>query len=79
MTPTENERRNGIATDILTEREAAQWVRMRLPSFRSVRYRGLGPREYRLGRHVRFRHSDLEAWLEQWTSEPASDRSGDAA
>ena len=28
------------------------------------RYRGLGPRGYRIGKHVRFRRADIEAWLE---------------
>ena len=27
------------------------------------RHRGLGPRGYRIGKHVRFRRSDIEAWL----------------
>jgi hypothetical protein len=55
---------------LLTEREAAAWARMPLSSFRSIRYRREGPREFRLGRHVRFRHCDLEAWLDRWTSTP---------
>ena len=57
---------------LLTEREAALWAKMPLTSFRSIRYRGDGPREFRLGRHVRFRATDLEAWLERWTSAPGA-------
>jgi excisionase family DNA binding protein len=29
------------------------------------RTRGTGPRGYRLGKHIRFRREDVEAWLEQ--------------
>jgi excisionase family DNA binding protein len=29
------------------------------------RHRGLGPRGYRVGRHVRYRRSSVEAWLSQ--------------
>jgi excisionase family DNA binding protein len=33
------------------------------------RYRGEGPRAYRIGRHVRYRLSDVEAWLKQQADE----------
>jgi excisionase family DNA binding protein len=29
------------------------------------RHRGAGPRGYRVGRHVRYRRSSVEAWLEE--------------
>jgi excisionase family DNA binding protein len=29
------------------------------------RYRGLGPRGLRVGRHLRYRRSDLDAWIQQ--------------
>ncbi|CAN5187884.1 hypothetical protein BH20ACT9_BH20ACT9_06000 [soil metagenome] len=28
------------------------------------RYRGVGPRGYRVGRHVKYRMSEIEQWLE---------------
>ena len=31
----------------------------------SWRYRGEGPVGYRVGRHVRYRREDIEAWLQQ--------------
>lgn len=33
---------------------------------------GKGPRYYRVGRHVRYRRSDVEAWLEQQSNTPAA-------
>lgn len=30
----------------------------------SWRYRGEGPKGYRIGRHVRYRPEDVESWLE---------------
>jgi excisionase family DNA binding protein len=36
----------------------------------SWRYRGLGPRGFKVGRHVRFRRSDVEAWLETQADRP---------
>lgn len=28
------------------------------------RYKGTGPRGYKIGRHVRYKRADLDAWLE---------------
>ena len=36
------------------------------------RSKGLGPRGYKIGRHVRFRRSDVEAWLERQADQPHS-------
>ena len=40
------------------------------------RHRGQGPRGYRVGRHVRYRRSSVEAWLEEQADrrQPARDR-----
>lgn len=32
--------------------------------------RGAGPRVIRVGKHLRYRRSDVDAWLEQQSSEP---------
>lgn len=34
------------------------------------RHRGLGPRGYKIGKHVRFRRADVEAWLERQADQP---------
>lgn len=34
------------------------------------RHRGLGPRGYKIGKHVRFRRPDVEAWLERQADQP---------
>jgi excisionase family DNA binding protein len=38
------------------------------------RHRGEGPRGYRIGRHVRFRRSSVEAWLEEQADRRQSPR-----
>ena len=38
------------------------------------RHRGQGPRGYRVGRHVRFRRSSVEAWLEDQADRRQSTR-----
>lgn len=35
------------------------------------RSRGQGPRGYKIGKHVRFRRSDVEDWLERQADQPA--------
>ena len=34
------------------------------------RSKGIGPRGYRLGKHIRFRREDIEAWLESHADDP---------
>lgn len=36
------------------------------------RYKGTGPRGYKIGRHVRYRRSDVGAWIEAHADEPRS-------
>jgi excisionase family DNA binding protein len=38
------------------------------------RHRGEGPRGYRVGRHVRYRRSSVEAWLEEQADRRQSSR-----
>jgi excisionase family DNA binding protein len=38
------------------------------------RHRGEGPRGYRVGRHVRYRRSSVEAWLEDQADRRQSTR-----
>ena len=54
---------------LLTERQAAAWLKMPLTSFRSIRYRGDGPPEFKVGRHLRFRPAALEAWVVENTKD----------
>lgn len=45
-----------------------------------MRYRGNGPKFIKLGgKAVRYRWSDVEAWLDQKTMQRTGDQSGDAA
>ena len=34
------------------------------------RYQGRGPKGYKIGRHVRYKRSDVDAWLETRADEP---------
>ena len=58
--------------EAVTTLKAAEWIspeqlaaEMDIPvkTIYQWRYRGTGPRAHRIGRHVRYRRRDIEAWL----------------
>ncbi|MEW6596787.1 MAG: helix-turn-helix domain-containing protein [Pseudomonadota bacterium] len=49
-------------TALFTVSEAAQWLKLSESFLNKARLTGLGPPYVRLGRAVRYRHEDLEAW-----------------
>ena len=62
--------------EIASEAETARAVNMSLSGFRKMRASGRGPRHIRLGRIIRYRRSDVDAWLEQNTREPLTNEEG---
>ena len=49
---------------LLDEKEAAQFFSATPSGLRKWRYTGTGPKFYRCNKLIRYRLSDLEAWLE---------------
>ena len=56
-----------------TVNELAEWLQMSPHTVYQWRYRGTGPVGHRIGRHLRFRREDVEAWLEQRRDKPTGD------
>ena len=50
--------------DILNTKEAAAYVRLGKPTLERFRISGDGPKYCKLGGAVRYRKTDLDAWLE---------------
>jgi excisionase family DNA binding protein len=50
--------------DLLKDHEAAGYLKVPVGTLANWRYQGKGPRFVKVGRHVRYRRSDVEAWLE---------------
>lgn len=50
--------------EILTIDEVAAWVRLPRQTLYSMRARGLGPPAAKLGKHLRYRRSDVERWIQ---------------
>jgi len=53
------------ATEWLSLEDIAEELGVPLRTLYAQRSRGVGPRGYRLGKHVRVKRRDLDAWLEQ--------------
>lgn len=52
-----------MTTDLLTAREAAERLKLSESYLEKARIRGDGPRFVRLGRSIRYRAEDIEAWV----------------
>jgi excisionase family DNA binding protein len=56
-----------MTSDILTTKEAAQYVRLGKPTLERFRLTGVGPNFCKLGGAVRYRRDELDAWLKART------------
>ena len=53
---------------IMTTEEVAAYLNVPVATLYQWRVTGAGPRAARVGRHLRFRRVDVDAWLEQRTT-----------
>lgn len=58
------------AGHLLTIEELSEYLQVTVKTLYDWRHRGLGPRGPRVGRYVRYRQADIDAWLET-CSDPA--------
>lgn len=52
-----------IADQVLTPEETAQYLKVPLRTLDAWRYRRTGPAYMKVGRHIRYRRSDVDAFL----------------
>ena len=52
------------ARDLWSPDEVADYLGVPRATLYGWRYKGTGPRAMRVGRHLRYRRADVEAWLE---------------
>jgi len=61
------------AREWLSVDDLAAWIGVPVKTIYAWRHRGVGPRAATLGRHLKFRRSDVEAWIaEQYDDRRAS-------
>jgi excisionase family DNA binding protein len=63
-------RREQVMNEVVDERlmtiaDLSKMLGVPIVTLYGWRHRGEGPRGYRVGRHVRYRRSSVEAWLEE--------------
>lgn len=56
---------------LLSGEEVAAYLGVPRPTLHQWRYRGEGPRSIKVGRHVRYRKADIEAWLDEQSDRTA--------
>ena len=56
---------------LLTTAQVAQYLQVPVATIHQWRYRGEGPRASRVGRHLRWRQRDVDAWLDANTPSAA--------
>lgn len=54
---------------LLTVEELAEYLGVPVATLYQWRYRREGPKGFRVGRHVRYRWSEIEAWVERQMAE----------
>ena len=57
---------------LLTRTDVAQWLGVPAQTLAVWANRGSGPEYHRVCRHVRYRRSTVEAWLQQHSKTPAT-------
>jgi excisionase family DNA binding protein len=57
---------------LLSPTELADYFGIPIATIYQWRHRGVGPRGMRVGKHLRYRRSDVEQWLESQADAPGS-------
>ena len=64
-----------MQNELMTERQAADYLQITIRTTQAWRYRGGGPRFVRISsRCVRYRKPDLDAWIDERMARNTSDR-----
>jgi predicted DNA-binding transcriptional regulator AlpA len=61
------------ADEWLTPQDLAAELHLPIQTLYQWRSKALGPRAHRIGRHLRYRRRDVEAWLDRQATAPAPD------
>nr|WP_204264375.1 helix-turn-helix domain-containing protein [Geodermatophilus normandii] len=57
---------------MLTTREVAGYLGVPVATVYAWNSRGLGPKRFRVGKYVRYRRTDVDAWLDQQAAKPVT-------
>ncbi len=68
-----------MATDYMTAKEAAEYLRSSPSTLAKRRLFGGGPKFCRIGKAIRYRQADLDNWMAESARRSTSDVNGEAA
>lgn len=71
LVPNKRRRVMGSSGEFLSPEELATYLGIPIGTVYRWRGHGEGPRGLKLGRHVRYRRGDVEAWLEARADQPS--------
>lgn len=54
-----------MSDELMTTQQVATYLGVPIATIYQWRTRGLGPRASRIGRHLRWRRSEVDGWVEQ--------------
>jgi excisionase family DNA binding protein len=54
-----------MSDNLMTVQDVAAYLGVPVATVYAWNSRGQGPRRYRLGKHVRYRRADVDAWVDQ--------------
>ena len=60
--------------ELMSMQEVADTVRVPVATLRYWRHLGTGPRSFRIGRSVRYWHTEVVHWLEEQSNDPQAAR-----
>ncbi|MCZ2850014.1 helix-turn-helix transcriptional regulator [Modestobacter sp. VKM Ac-2978] len=60
-----------MADRLLSAQDVATYLGVPVQTLYQWRVRGIAPRAVKVGRHLRFHRSDLDAWVERHTDQQA--------
>lgn len=56
-----------VLAKYLTTEQVAEYLQVPVSTLHQWRYLGKGPRAARVGKHLRYRRSDVDAWFDKQT------------
>jgi len=59
-----------ITRSLMSPREVAALLQLKVTTLYDWRSRGEGPPAIKVGKHLRYRHEDVETWLDQRAAAP---------
>jgi excisionase family DNA binding protein len=72
MQKAKNGAAEGARRALATPMEVSEYLGVPVATLYQWRHRGVGPRAHKLGRHLRYRWAEVEAWVDEQATDLAA-------